>query len=451
MAHRVVLQGGKDVYIHTASATRGAGRTRDRGDRPGGMRRRGWLIRIGPRHADVVPGIGRGHQHQDGQALADAFHAKNPDITIKVDASGRERPDLDNLVKTRLATGEMPDLFWYNSGSLLRPSTPTQTMLDIVGDEPWVKNLDPVRASCRPDRRVFGAPAGPPTAAASSTTSRCTRSSASRSRRPGTSSWRTHEAIKAPGTIAVEQTYGDAWTSQIVTLGDFYNVYATDPDWAEKYTENEVNFADDPVAEQSFTKLQELHDGGFFNEDFASATLDDGLHAVATGKPRHYPMLIRAGHDRRELAPTTSTTSDSSPCPATTRTRTAPRSWMPPRVVRPRRHRAPRGVKKFMAFVASPAGCDAITDGARRHRPLPRRGLHAPGRRSADRRGHAALLRGREDGTRPRVPLARQGTEPRDRITGRGRHRASATARIGAKLYDQDTAKQAQQLGLPGW
>jgi raffinose/stachyose/melibiose transport system substrate-binding protein len=51
------------------------------------------------------------------EGLATAFHAKNPDITVQV----QTRPggaEGDNVVKTRLSTGEMTDVFLYNSGSL---------------------------------------------------------------------------------------------------------------------------------------------------------------------------------------------------------------------------------------------------------------------------------------------------------------------------------------------
>jgi raffinose/stachyose/melibiose transport system substrate-binding protein len=58
------------------------------------------------------------------QGLAAAFHAKNPDITVQV----QTRPggsEGDNIVKTRLSTGEMTDVFLYNSGSLFQALNPT--------------------------------------------------------------------------------------------------------------------------------------------------------------------------------------------------------------------------------------------------------------------------------------------------------------------------------------
>ena len=50
-------------------------------------------------------------------ALAADFSARNPGIKIDIETrpGGTEG---DNLIKTRLATGEMTDVFLYNAGSI---------------------------------------------------------------------------------------------------------------------------------------------------------------------------------------------------------------------------------------------------------------------------------------------------------------------------------------------
>ncbi|UXN76032.1 hypothetical protein N8D56_25265 (plasmid) [Devosia sp. A8/3-2] len=57
------------------------------------------------------------------EVLVEEFEAANPDISIEIETKpgGTEG---DNLVKTRLATGTMTDLFVYNSGSLFRAINP---------------------------------------------------------------------------------------------------------------------------------------------------------------------------------------------------------------------------------------------------------------------------------------------------------------------------------------
>src|SRR3954470_13227693 len=93
-----------------------------------------------------------------GNALADAFHKKNPGITVKVDT----RPqggDGDNVVKTRLSTGDMTDVFMYNSGSLFQALNPKETMVPL--DRDYVDTLaDAFSQSVTADGKVYGVPFG---------------------------------------------------------------------------------------------------------------------------------------------------------------------------------------------------------------------------------------------------------------------------------------------------
>ncbi len=99
------------------------------------------------------------------------------------------------------------------------------------------------------------------------------------------------EAIKAAGIAApIIQTYGDTWTSQLFVLADFANVDAADPDWADEYTANERKYSDEPAI-AGFEHQQEVFEAGLLNDDFASATFDDGARMIATGEGAQYPML----------------------------------------------------------------------------------------------------------------------------------------------------------------
>ena len=57
------------------------------------------------------------------------------------------------------------------------------------------------------------------------------------------------EAIKAAGNgvAPILQSFGDTWTSQLFVLGDFANVTAQNPDWAEEYTANEREVREGPA------------------------------------------------------------------------------------------------------------------------------------------------------------------------------------------------------------
>ena len=64
------------------------------------------------------------------KGLIDAYTALHPNVTIEIETHPGGS-DGDNLVKTRLATGDMPDMFYYNSGSLLQALNPSDTLVDL--------------------------------------------------------------------------------------------------------------------------------------------------------------------------------------------------------------------------------------------------------------------------------------------------------------------------------
>ena len=57
------------------------------------------------------------------EAVIAAFEKENPNIDIDLE-TGPQGSELDNLVKTRLATGEMNDVFVYLAGSLFQALKP---------------------------------------------------------------------------------------------------------------------------------------------------------------------------------------------------------------------------------------------------------------------------------------------------------------------------------------
>ena len=178
------------------------------------------------------------------EALIAAFEAANPDIKIDLDSSGPSGSEGDNLTKTKLATGEMEDVFWYNSGSLFQALNPDKSLLN-VGDEPWVDALNPAYIkTVSTENGLYGAPAG--TATGGGVFYWIPDYEELGLKVPTT--WdefmSNNAALKAAGKTPVIQSYGDTWTSQIFVLADFFNVYANDPDWATKYTNNQAKYAD---------------------------------------------------------------------------------------------------------------------------------------------------------------------------------------------------------------
>ena len=106
------------------------------------------------------------------------FHKANPSITVKVDT----RPggtDGDNLIKTKLSTGTMDDVFLYNSGSLFQALHPDSQLAAADRRAVGEGHHPRLQGGGQHRRRAPTAPRGArPSTAASCTTRRSTRSSA---------------------------------------------------------------------------------------------------------------------------------------------------------------------------------------------------------------------------------------------------------------------------------
>ena len=229
---------------------------------------------------------------ETAEAVIKAFEAENDDITVKIDT----RPgggDGDNLVKTRLSTGDMAEVFEYNNGSLLQAIKPEQNL-----SPRWTTS--PGRpTSTRPSDVVTGrrqalrrARRAPPSAAVCSTTSRVYEKLGLEVPKTWDEFMANNEKIKAAGrSPRSSRPTATPGPRSCFVLGDYHNVEAADPDFAAKYTANEAKYATTPAALAGFQHIQEVQDAGYLNKDFASAKLNDGLEAVATGTAAHYPML----------------------------------------------------------------------------------------------------------------------------------------------------------------
>ncbi len=385
------------------------------------------------------------------EGVAAAFTAKNPDITVSVE-SRPQGGEGDNVVKTRLQTGGMTDVFMYNSGSLFQQINPQKNLVPVT-DQPWVAQLDGTfRTTVTSGGQVYGSPFGPTMAGAML----YNRGLYSRLGLQVPKTWAEFMAnnakIKAAGQAPVIQTYQDTWTSQLLVLGDFHNVSAAEPDFADKYTKNQAKYATSPAALKSFQRLQDVHDAKYLNKDFASSKLEDGLRKLAKGEGAHYPMLtgVISG-----LAATDPEALKSGiglfPIPGDDAARNGLTVWSPHGVYIPRSTEGAKldAAKKFQAFYASAEGCDAIAKATAPTGPFAVKTCQLP----ADVPQALKDMQPYFDNgaSSPALeflsPIKGPALEQITVEIGSGIRKAAA----GAALYDQDVKKQAQQLGLEGW
>jgi raffinose/stachyose/melibiose transport system substrate-binding protein len=200
--------------------------------------------------------------------------------------------DGDNIIKTRLATGDMADIFMYNTGSLLQAINPEQSIVDLT-DEPWMARVtDSFKTAASVKGRVYAAPFGSTMVGAWFYNKRVYRELGLQV--PHT--WRdllaNLDKVQAAGKIALIGTYKDTWTSQLLVLADEYNVKAALPNFPADYTANKLKIATTPATLRSFEKLWETRQ--YLNRDAFATTYDQGIELLTTGQGVHYPILSQA-------------------------------------------------------------------------------------------------------------------------------------------------------------
>ncbi|GAA3115627.1 raffinose/stachyose/melibiose transport system substrate-binding protein [Kribbella aluminosa] len=395
-----------------------------------------------------------GNQDQDlknAQQLVKDFTAKNAGITIKIETrpAGTEG---DNIVKTRLSTGDMPEVFNYNTGSLFQAIAPQKNLVSL-SDQPYVGTLDDnFKNTVTADGQVYGVPVGGFMGGAVLYNIPIYKRLGLTPPKTWAEFMANSAKIKAAGITPVIQTYGETWTAQLFVLGDFHNVAAAEPDFADKYTKNQAKYATSPAALQGFVHTEAVHDAGFENKDFASAKLPDGLKMLATGQGAQYPILSGVVANMIATYPDAAKNVGLFALPGDDASKNGLTVWTPGADYIPKTTTGAKldAAKKFLAFIASPDGCKSQATAGAPTGPYAVKGCTLPTdvpqaikdmQPYLDKPGASSLAL--EFVSPVKGPSLSQITVE----VGSGIRKA----KDGAARYDEDVKKQAQQLGLAGW
>ena len=379
------------------------------------------------------------------QIVAD-FQKANPTIKVTV----RTRPggaEADNLVKTKLATGTMEDVFNYNSGSLLSAINPARTLVDLSKESFW-NNVYP---SFKPAVTVAGKQYGSPWGTAMGGGIYYNVSVLQKAGVSGTpKTWAAFidaaKKVKASGVDAICGTFADSWTGQLLLLSDYYNVQLTNKNFAADYTANKAKYAYVPAALAGFNKLEETHKLGLYNSDAATSKYSDAGAKIGNGKCGFYPMLTFFTNDiPADLRNNVGFMAQ----PGTSASTVGLTTWMPSGMYVAKNTKKLAAAKKFVAFVASKAGTDSFVKANGYSGPfLTKDQSAAPANVPLPTKHLSLLIKGKSAPALEYISPIKGPNLPNISVqvlTGQ------ISGKQGAALYDQDVVAQAQQLGLKGW
>ena len=380
--------------------------------------------------------------------LANKFMAANPTIKVNVET----RPggtDGDNLIKTRLATKTMNDVFFYNSGSLLQALNPDNQLVDQSG-QPWAKLITATfRQAAGTSKGLYGAPFSSTFYGGVMYNKKVYAKLGLKVPKTWAEFISNSQKIKAAGLIPVLVSYGDTWTSQLFVLADFANVSKQASGWAAKYTANKAKYVD-PPALAGFTHTQEIFSKQLMNKDFASLTNVNALKLLATGQAAQYPMItvvignvVQSNPGQVNDIGYFAMPTDSGTPQATV--------WEAGGAYIPKTTTGDKlaAAEKLLAFLNSPAGCDIQNTTGTVAGPYSISTCKVPSNAPALVTDELNYQKAGQTGLALEFisPIKGPNLEKILVQVGSG----ISTAKVGAGLYDQDVVQQAQQLGLPGW
>jgi len=381
-------------------------------------------------------------------AIVPEFEKRYEHIKIEVDTypAGGEG---DNLIKTRLATGDMADVFIYNSGSLLQALYPEHNILDLTNEPFQDRVLDAFKRSVNVNGKLYGVPFGATNVGGWLYNKKVFEQLGILVPKTWDELMANLETIKQSGTgiTPVIGAYKDSWSAQMIILSDFYNVNAADPNFADDYTANKAKYATHPAALRSFQKLGDIV--GYMNEDFLASTVDVGIAMLAEGRGAQFPIFTSQINTLKQNHPDKMDDIGFFPTPSDSPDVNGLTIWMPWTAYIYKNTKNVEAAKTFLDFITSQEGVNILQSATTPTGPHLIRDAELP-------QDVPALVK-------DLLPYfeSEQLSPALEYLSPiKGPNLINIVVEVGAgfrspeeaaALYDSDVEKQAQQLGLEGW
>lgn len=223
-------------------------------------------------------------QSRNFEGLQKMIQKLEEEENIKIDAQIVPDDESLNMIKMKLNSGECPDIIDYNVPAVYDIIDPASNFADMTG-EAWTDRLIIPGNVTAKDGKIYGFPFLSVPGLHGFIYNKDVFDKAG-VEVPAT--WdellAACEKIKESGTTPIFMPK-DTWVPQILMTDNFTKILGADgcKDFADKILKNETKWSDVPEFAEVLDKYLELYQKGYVNSNFASATYDDAIAAVADG------------------------------------------------------------------------------------------------------------------------------------------------------------------------
>lgn len=393
-----------------------------------------WLTQAGPA------------SQTKAKAIVNAFEYKYPNIQVEI-RSTPAGSDRDNLIKTKLATGNMEDVFDYNSGALFLALNPEKTIVPVT-TEKFQSNVDSAfKAAVTVDKKVYGAPFDTVGAGGVYYNLKVFKKAGATVPKTWDDLIVQAKKIKASGVDAICSTNGDNWTSQLAVLADFYNVHAAVPNFVSLYDSAKGKYATTPSALAGFQHLEQLSKLKLVNKDNATAKYNDAGTRINNGKCGMYFMgtWFTSSIEKKNW-----NNVGFFAMPGKSANNVGLTMWVPSGLYISAQTKNLAAAKTFQAFVASKGATDALVAAVGYEGPFATKDqAAAPKNIPLATKNLAAILKLGK--SYPALEYLSGVKGPNLGAIAAQVSTLQVSGKKGAELYDKDIAAQAKQQGLKGW
>lgn len=203
------------------------------------------------------------------------------------------------IIKSKLNTGEGPDLFMSYSGTKLKDFNPQKNMVDLSGEE-WVDKLEQWAID---GNSIDGVLYAQNTAGVDDTNGVLYKPAVFEEL--GIKVPTNYEEFKTAcdtlaenGITPIYEFVKDLWHTHYWMEGASALAAQNNPDLYKQLNTNEIGFADVPEFVQALEQLKEMEAAGYFGENHMSNIYDNSYEALNSGK---YGMIIIHGSYPNEI------------------------------------------------------------------------------------------------------------------------------------------------------